>query len=158
MLLSKSRYIQLIRISRARLNLSRFLYTNFLYILTGKKSCHDMCVDELAVVFYQMKRLSFKLVEKKAQVEHKKSYSHDNTFMNSIEQLRQIWFLMSLEGYLPDGSDKSLLEWVTAQVKYRDKSALVERLEWLPAWVVVHLLEQLKAQYLLCRKGIKNTL
>lgn len=158
MVLSKSRYIQLIRVSRARLNLSRLIYKNFLYSLTGKSHCHAMSIAELSLVFYQMKRLSIKLVAKRGQVKRNPVYTNHKAFVSPLEQLRQLWFLMSVEGYLSDNSDKSLLAWSIAQIKYLDKPIPVDRLEWLPIWVIAQLFEELKKQYELCQKGIKKTL
>ncbi|MET1254199.1 phage protein GemA/Gp16 family protein [Aliikangiella maris] len=138
MYLSKHYYIKMIDVGKASLNLDSFAYTRLLHSLTGKIYCEEMNISELMQVLNKMQWLGFEPKKKSIKSEL------NQVSIYQLDRLRQLWFLMSLEGYISDGSDKGLYQWSTQRIKAYDQNIQICRLEWFPEWMLNGLLEELE--------------
>lgn len=149
MVMSKSRYIQLIHIAKGQLGWDDDLYRQVLNELTKKTSCKDMNVTELKKVLSHMESKGFKVVTKKRGKGKNSPITRDKApeDKTQLDKLRQLWIAMKSRGYIKDGSEEALLTWSKTQAQRLNKNVPIERLEWLKPFMLHHLIEQLKAWY-----------
>lgn len=147
MVMSKSRYIQLIHIAKSQLGWDDDLYRQVLSDLTKKTSCKNMNVTELKKVLGHMESKGFKVVTKKRGKGKNSPITRDKADKNQLDKLRQLWIAMKYRGYIKDGSEEALLKWSKSQAQRLNKNVAIERLEWLKDSMLHRLIEQLKKWY-----------
>ncbi|MET1254842.1 regulatory protein GemA [Aliikangiella maris] len=138
MYLSKHYYIKLIGIGKEKLSLDNFAYTRLLQSLTGKTNAEQMDTTELMQVLNKMQWMGYKIQKEK------KSLRNNGASKKQLKRLRQLWFLMFLEGYLNESCDKSLLSWSQRKLKIYDESLQIDHLAWFPDWVINGLIDELE--------------
>ncbi|AUK45190.1 hypothetical protein A4212_10015 [Pasteurella multocida] len=114
---TKAKYIQLIHIAKHKLALDEFTYRAFLETTTGKTSCKQMKIAELDSVLTSLESKGFK---NKATSFNKKRTTKDYSPSSATAvvkhdialKIRAVWIDMSKQGFLRDGSEEALNQFV----------------------------------------------
>ncbi|MDX3981418.1 regulatory protein GemA, partial [Pasteurella multocida] len=114
---TKAKYIQLIHIAKHKLALDEFTYRAFLETTTGKTSCKQMKIAELDSVLTSLESKGFK---NKATGFNKKRTTKDYSPSSATAvvkhdialKIRAVWIDMSKHGFLRDGSEEALNQFV----------------------------------------------
>ncbi|BDE03425.1 TPA: regulatory protein GemA [Pasteurella multocida] len=148
---TKAKYIQLIHIAKHKLALDEFTYRAFLETTTGKTSCKQMKIAELDSVLTSLESKGFK---NKATGFNKKRTTKDYSPSSATAvvkhdialKIRAVWIDMSKHGFLRDGSEEALNQFVrnvinpilkpeklmvlgVAALDYRQGTIVLERLK-----------------------------
>ncbi|MET1253969.1 phage protein GemA/Gp16 family protein [Aliikangiella maris] len=141
MFLERYYYIKHIEVGKKSLELDMFSYVRLLHSLTGKVNINELNNLELTQVFLKFLWLGYN-----PQLKAVKNQLTSRTEIQ-LKKLRQLWCLMSLEGYCKDTSDKGLFDWAKHRINNFDRNLKIDHLEWFPDWIIKGLLEELESQY-----------
>ncbi|AMM81394.1 TPA: regulatory protein GemA [Pasteurella multocida] len=114
---TKAKYIQLIHIAKHKLALDEFTYRAFLETTTGKTSCKQMKIAELDSVLTSLESKGFK---NKATGFNKKRTTKDYSPSSATAvvkhdialKIRAVWIEMAKQGFIRDGSEQALNQFV----------------------------------------------
>ncbi|ANJ91366.1 regulatory protein GemA [Pasteurella multocida] len=115
---TKAKYIQLIHIAKHKLSIDESTYRSLLMNLTGKSTCKQMKVAELDKVLSALETKGF---QNNAAGFHKKTHTSNYHSPSSGKavvkhdialKIRAVWIDMARQGFLRDGSEEALNQFV----------------------------------------------
>ncbi|APW08179.1 gp16 family protein [Salmonella enterica] len=144
--MQRANLIKLIHVARRKLALDDETYRSVLSgAVPGKKSCRDMKIGELEAVLKIMERKGFKR-EKSLRPSQPKAAP------TVTDKIRVIWKIMHRQGFITDGSDKSLNGFVRRITRLKNGGEGVASLEWLRGDQASTVLESLKRWHMRCMR------
>lgn len=144
--MQRANLIKLIHVARRKLALDDETYRSVLSgVIPGKTSCRDMKVGELEAVLKVMECKGFK---------REKSLRPSQPKVAPIvtDKIRVIWKIMHRQGFITDGSDKSLNAFVRRITRLKNGGEGVASLEWLRGDQASTVLESLKRWHMRCMR------
>ncbi|AVE67916.1 regulatory protein GemA [Citrobacter koseri] len=142
--MQRANLIKLIHVARRKLALDDETYRSVLSgVIPGKTSCRDMKVGELEAVLKVMECKGFKR-EKSLRPSQPKAAPI------VTDKIRVIWKIMHRQGFITDGSDKSLNAFVRRITRLKNGGEGVASLEWLRGDQASTVLESLKRWHMRC--------
>lgn len=137
------RLISMIHIAKTQLGMAEESYRAHLKFYGNKNSCKTMSTAELNRVLDGMKTLGFKAQPSKVKATGTSS-GKPKPFTDERSVIRAIWTFMANAGFIKDGTDTALNEWVKRQTAAINNGAGIANIEWLPHEQAVYVLESLK--------------
>ena len=139
----RQRQLAKIHIGCKELGLDEETYRQGLKTLTGKTSCADMGSAELGAVLEWLKRLGWKPKQRSRRYSPK-TRDKEPGQKDARDKLRALWIDMAKTGLLRDGSERALGNWVRRMTARYNDGIGYESTDWVPGWLVVKLIEDLK--------------
>lgn len=137
----RKQLVQQIHIAKQQLHMADDSYRALLaYHGKGKTSSTQLTVTELLAVRAAMVKLGFKVTPGKARP----STATAPVKADERDVIRSIWQFMAAAGFIKDGSDNGLNNWVQRQTESINAGAGIAKLEWLTPDHAVYVLEALK--------------
>ncbi|WP_303845229.1 gp16 family protein [Aeromonas sobria] len=136
--------LKIVQVGRRELGLDEEDYRALLESVTGARSAKGLSAAKLDAVITAMKGLGFK-VKGGAQVNGRRSPpSAAKVQAPEVRKVRAIWITMYNDGFVRDGSDDALGNYIKRMTASANGGAGISRPEWLTSVQAERVLEALK--------------
>lgn len=141
---NRNQLIQLVHVGKRELTLEDDTYRLLLQAETGKSSCSKMDIRELEKVLGAMEGKGFKRIFKGKKTKRRMSPKSGKAKYREMDMVRAIWITMSKQGFVRDGSESALDNYVRRTTNQADNKG-VDHIGWCDADQIYKVLGSLKS-------------